>query len=122
VGRVLLTYDALTEGEAFAPVEFVVSQAMVEEYEALTGSAWTPAAFAGIWARLGYQTGHTLPDGGVMAGMTIENVRAYAPGTTLTLRARVAAKGPRRKVVVVTEAYDGGDVVGRVTIDARWGA
>jgi hypothetical protein len=119
---VLLTYDALREGMTFAPVPFVVTPALVAEYEAVTGTRWTPPALAGVWARLGYQHGHELPAGGVMAGMTIENVRGYPPGTALSLRTTVTSLAPPRKVVLVTEAYDGDGVVGRVTIDARWGA
>lgn len=118
----LLTFASLHEGMAFTPVPFVVTPALVAEYEAVTGTPWTPPALAGVWARLGYQQGNELPAGGVMAGMTIENVRSYEPGTTLTLKTTVTSLAPPRKVVLVTEAYDGDDVVGRVTIDARWGA
>jgi hypothetical protein len=119
---VLLTFDTLREGMAFAPVSFAVTRELVAEYEAVTGTPWTPPALAGVWARLGYQHGNELPAGGVMAGLTIENVRGYEPGTTLTLRTTVRSLAEPRKVVLVTEAYDGADVVGRVTIDARWGA
>lgn len=118
----LLTYDALVEGTAFAPVPFAVTPALVAAFESATGDAWTPAALAGVWARLGYQSGHELPPGGVMAGLSVEHVRDYPPGTTLTLTTTVREKGERRRVVLVTEAADDRGVVGRVTIDARWGA
>jgi hypothetical protein len=121
VGEVLLTYDSMRVGEVFPPVVFEVSEALVAEYEAVTGDPWTPPALAGVWARLGYQQGRELPPGGVMAGLTVEHLRDYPPGTVLVLHTTVTEKGERRKVVLVTEAADGEGVVGRVTIDARWG-
>lgn len=93
-----MTYDQMTLGRAFTPLQFSVSQTMLDGFAAITGMPVSPApaGLLAIVARRAYLTDGEMPSGGVMASLEI-GVTAPLPLETPLLARAVVTERQERK-------------------------
>jgi acyl dehydratase len=129
-------------GRRFGPDAVVVTPAMVAEYTRITGDdhrlycdaeaaqsaglvgPMVPFGFLAVLARRSYLGANRMLPGGVMAGQDITFGVPGVVGRPLTVSAEVVSMEvmPKRRAVVLDCRVqdEGGQIVGRVVIDARW--
>jgi hypothetical protein len=96
--KTLMTYDQMTLGRAFTPLEFSVDQHMLDGFAAITSMPLSPApaGLLAIFARRAYLTDGEMPSGGVMASLEIGVTAPLRPGRPLVARAVVTERQERK--------------------------
>ena len=138
----LLSFASLHRGRSFGPTPFSVTEELVQAFMEATGdqnplyedaaaaraAGFTgpvaPPGLAGVWARLAYVSGYSMPPGGFMVGQRFRLCGVVPVGAVLELEAGVEEADPadpRRRVSLACRARLGDDIVATAGIDARWG-
>lgn len=123
-----LTFAAARELGTFPEFDYVVEKKDVAAYRKITGSRIRadddiPSGFAAIFGRLGYLSRHSMPPGGVLLAQDIVWHRAAKIDRPLRIRSTVIQASERqgkRKLTFLTTAYQDGELVAEVRIEAGW--
>ncbi len=137
-----LLYDDLEVGSEFPPLRYEVTADLVTAYSIAIGDhnrlyrdadeagplglsvPVAPPGLSGIWGRLSYLTERTMPAGGILVGQDFLFHQPVPVGTTLLVRATVAArwqKEEKKFVTIESNAADqSGTVYGTVRVTAIW--
>lgn len=121
-----MTYDRMSLGRRFTPVEFRVDSGTRASYGAIVGTAPSavPVGLLALYARRAYLTEGVMPSGGVMAGLEITNLGAMPLDTLIAATAEVTDRKERKGKgwVTIDISFTAGDCgeFARVRVIGVW--